>query len=118
MIPSLYKRQVLPSGMVVLTERMPSVKSASIGVWVRVGSRDEAPEVAGVSHFIEHMLFKGTQRRSAQEIAKAIDAVGQTLHPFTPPPASPTPTSAATWTAFTGPAAPSWLRQATWNTTD
>jgi predicted Zn-dependent peptidase len=83
MIPSLYKRQVLPSGMVVLTERMPSVKSASIGVWVRVGSRDEAPEVAGVSHFIEHMLFKGTQRRSAQEIAKAIDAVGGTLDAFT-----------------------------------
>lgn len=83
MIPSVYNRQVLPNGMVVLTERMPSVKSASIGVWVRVGSRDEAPEVAGVSHFIEHMLFKGTQRRSAQEIAKAIDAVGGTLDAFT-----------------------------------
>jgi predicted Zn-dependent peptidase len=83
MIPSLYKRQVLPSGMVILTEQMPSVKSASIGVWVRVGSRDEAPEVAGVSHFIEHMLFKGTERRSAQEIAKAIDAVGGTLDAFT-----------------------------------
>ena len=83
MIPSLYKRQVLPSGMVILTERMPAVKSASIGVWVKVGSRDEAPEVAGVSHFIEHMLFKGTERRSAQEIAKAIDAVGGTLDAFT-----------------------------------
>src|SRR3990172_447942 len=83
MIPSLYKRQVLPSGMVVLTERMPSVKSASIGVWVRVGSRDEAPEVAGVSHFIEHMLFKGTDRRSAEEIARAVDAVGGTLDAFT-----------------------------------
>ena len=83
MIPSVYNRQVLPNGMVVLTERMPSVKSASIGVWVKVGSRDEAPEVAGVSHFIEHMLFKGTQRRSAQEIAKAIDAVGGTLDAFT-----------------------------------
>src|SRR5574341_1200917 len=78
-----YNRQVLPNGMVVLTERMPAVKSAAIGVWVRVGSRDEAGEVAGISHFIEHMLFKGTQRRSAQDIAKAIDAVGGTLDAFT-----------------------------------
>lgn len=83
MIPPVYNRQVLPNGMVVLTERMPAVKSASIGVWVKVGSRDESPEVAGVSHFIEHMLFKGTERRSAQEIAKAVDAVGGTLDAFT-----------------------------------
>jgi len=83
MIPPVYNRQVLPNGMVVLTERMPAVKSASIGVWVKVGSRDESPEVAGVSHFIEHMLFKGTERRSAQEIAKVIDAVGGTLDAFT-----------------------------------
>ena len=83
MIPPVYNRQVLPNGLVILTERMPAVKSASIGVWVKVGSRDEAPEVAGVSHFIEHMLFKGTERRSAQEIAKAIDAVGGTLDAFT-----------------------------------
>ncbi len=83
MTTPLYNRQVLPNGMVVLTERMPSVKSASIGVWVRVGSRDEAPEVAGVSHFIEHMLFKGTIRRSAEEIARAVDAVGGTLDAFT-----------------------------------
>ncbi len=83
MTTSLYNRQVLPNGMVVLTERMPSVKSASVGFWVGVGSRDEAPEVAGVSHFIEHMLFKGTDRRTAEEIAKAIDAVGGTLDAFT-----------------------------------
>jgi len=83
MATSLYSRQVLPNGMVVLTERMPYVKSASIGVWVRVGSRDEASEVAGVSHFIEHMLFKGTDRRSAEEIAKAIDAIGGSLDAFT-----------------------------------
>ncbi len=83
MTTPLYNRRVLPNGMVVLTERMPSVKSASIGVWVRVGSRDEAPEVAGVSHFIEHMLFKGTIRRSAEEIARAVDAVGGTLDAFT-----------------------------------
>ncbi|PWB44267.1 MAG: peptidase M16 [Candidatus Methylomirabilota bacterium] len=78
-----YNRQVLPNGMVVLSERMPAVKSATIGVWVRVGSRDEAAEAAGISHFIEHMLFKGTGRRSAQEIAAAIDAVGGTLDAFT-----------------------------------
>lgn len=78
-----YNRQVLPNGMVVLSEQMPAVKSASIGVWVRVGSRDEALEGAGISHFIEHMLFKGTERRSAQEIARAIDAVGGTLDAFT-----------------------------------
>ena len=83
MMTSFYNRQVLPNGMVVLTERMPYVKSASIGVWVRVGSRDETPEVAGVSHFIEHMLFKGTDRRSAEEIAKEIDAVGGSLDAFT-----------------------------------
>ena len=83
MTTSFYNRQVLSNGMVVLTERMPSVKSASVGVWVRVGSRDEAPEEAGVSHFIEHMLFKGTDRRSAEEIARAVDAVGGTLDAFT-----------------------------------
>lgn len=81
--PLSYSRQVLPNGMVVLSERMPAVKSASIGIWVQVGSRDEASEVAGISHFIEHMLFKGTERRSAQEIARAIDAVGGTLDAFT-----------------------------------
>ncbi|MGH7369406.1 MAG: M16 family metallopeptidase [Candidatus Methylomirabilaceae bacterium] len=83
MTTCVYRRDVLPNGMVVLTERMPYVKSVSIGVWVKVGSRDEAAEVAGVSHFMEHMLFKGTDRRSAEEIAKAIDAVGGTLDAFT-----------------------------------
>lgn len=78
-----FHREVLPNGVVVLSEQMPAVKSATIGVWVRVGSRDEAGEVAGISHFIEHMLFKGTQRRSAQEIARAVDAVGGTLDAFT-----------------------------------
>lgn len=78
-----FQREVLPNGVVVLSEQMPAVKSATIGVWVRVGSRDEAGEVAGISHFIEHMLFKGTQRRSAQEIARTIDAVGGTLDAFT-----------------------------------
>jgi predicted Zn-dependent peptidase len=74
---------MLPNGMVVLTERMPQVRSVSIGVWVKVGSRYEGAERAGISHFIEHLLFKGTQSRSAEEIAQAIDSVGGTLDAFT-----------------------------------
>lgn len=69
--------------MVVLTERMPHVRSVSIGVWVKVGSRNEPAERAGVSHFIEHLLFKGTQKRTPEEIARAIDSVGGTLDAFT-----------------------------------
>jgi len=78
-----YNRGVLSNGMVVLTERMPQVKSVALGVWVNVGSRDEPAEKAGISHFMEHLLFKGTEKRSAEEIAKAIDAVGGTLDAFT-----------------------------------
>jgi predicted Zn-dependent peptidase len=62
---------------------MPHVRSVSIGVWVKVGSRNEPAERAGVSHFIEHLLFKGTQHRTAEEIAQAIDSVGGTLDAFT-----------------------------------
>lgn len=80
---SLYRREVLPNGLVVLTERMDHVKSVALGVWVKVGSRDEPSQKAGISHFMEHMLFKGTETRSAEEIAKAIDAVGGTLDAFT-----------------------------------
>jgi predicted Zn-dependent peptidase len=69
--------------MVVLTERMPQVRSVAVGVWVRVGSRFEKEERAGISHFIEHMLFKGTESRSAEDIARAIDSVGGTLDAFT-----------------------------------
>ncbi|MEK7221356.1 MAG: pitrilysin family protein [candidate division NC10 bacterium] len=67
----------------VLTEQMPQVRSVSMGVWVKVGSRYEKAERAGISHFIEHLLFKGTQSRSAEEIAQAIDSVGGTLDAFT-----------------------------------
>lgn len=67
----------------VLTEQMPQVRSVSIGVWVKVGSRNEPGERAGISHFIEHLLFKGTESRSAEEIAQAIDSVGGTLDAFT-----------------------------------
>ena len=74
---------MLDNGIVVLTERMPQVRSVSIGVWVRVGSRFEKEAVAGVSHFMEHLAFKGTETKSAEEIARAIDGVGGTLDAFT-----------------------------------
>ncbi len=74
---------MLGNGIVVLTERMPQVRSVSIGVWVKVGSRNEPMERAGISHFIEHLLFKGTESRSAEEIAQAVDSVGGTLDAFT-----------------------------------
>ena len=67
----------------MVTEEIPSVHSVSVGIWVEAGSRDERSEENGISHFIEHMLFKGTQRRSARQIAKEIDAVGGILNAFT-----------------------------------
>jgi predicted Zn-dependent peptidase len=77
-------RQVtLPSGVRLVTERMPTVRSVTVGFWVGSGARDEQPAVAGASHFLEHLLFKGTQRRSAVEIASALEAVGGDLNAFT-----------------------------------
>ena len=73
---SVVRRTVLPSGTRVLTETMPGQRSATIGAWVAVGSRDEAPEHLGSTHFLEHMLFKGTGRRTAMDIATAFDRVG------------------------------------------
>ncbi|HBX22513.1 MAG TPA: insulinase family protein [Desulfotomaculum sp.] len=73
----------LANGVTVLTEKIPHVHSASIGVWVDVGSRDENDNQAGVTHFIEHLMFKGTQRRSAKDIAEELDAVGGQLNAFT-----------------------------------
>ncbi len=77
------QRTVLPSGLRVLTEYVPGVRSTAIGVWVGVGSRDEAPAVAGASHYLEHLLFKGTPKRSALEISAALEAVGGELNAFT-----------------------------------
>ena len=73
----------LDNGVRVVTERMPEARSVSIGFWVGVGSRDEPDELAGASHFLEHLLFKGTDRRSAREIAVAVDAVGGEMNAFT-----------------------------------
>ncbi|WP_026066117.1 M16 family metallopeptidase [Actinoalloteichus spitiensis] len=79
----LVRRSVLPGGLRVLTERVPGVRSASVGIWVGTGSRDEEPEVAGAAHYLEHLLFKGTARRTAAEIAEEADAVGGELNAFT-----------------------------------
>jgi predicted Zn-dependent peptidase len=77
------RRTVLPGGLRIVTEEMPGVRSASVGIWVGVGSRDESRSVAGTSHFLEHLLFKGTPTRSALDIASAMDAVGGELNAFT-----------------------------------
>lgn len=73
----------LPSGLRIASEHMPDVRSVSVGYWVDAGSRDERDEVAGASHFLEHLLFKGTTRRTAQQIAAQIDEVGGDLNAFT-----------------------------------
>src|SRR5215218_1338959 len=77
------ERTELPGGLRVLTETMPGVLSATVGIWVGVGSRDETDAVAGSSHFLEHLLFKGTTSRGALEIATAMDAVGGEMNAFT-----------------------------------
>lgn len=79
----MYKKTTLPSGLRVLTETMPSVRSATVGIWADVGSAVESRERRGISHLVEHMLFKGTRRRSARQIAETMDAVGGNLNAFT-----------------------------------
>lgn len=81
--PRDIQKEVLPNGLVVATEPMPHVRSVSVGIWVRTGSRREPAKLNGISHFIEHMVFKGTERRSAEEIARAVDSVGGMLDAFT-----------------------------------
>jgi predicted Zn-dependent peptidase len=76
-------RTEFTSGLRVVTERMPGVRSAALGFWVLAGSRDEPPPISGSSHFLEHLLFKGTRTRSAREIAEAFDAVGGEVNAFT-----------------------------------
>src|SRR5947209_11334123 len=77
------QKHVLPNGLVVITETMSHVRSVSVGVWIRNGSRGEIPEENGLAHFMEHMVFKGTERRSAEEIARQMDTVGGMLDAFT-----------------------------------
>ncbi|MDZ7339009.1 MAG: insulinase family protein [candidate division KSB1 bacterium] len=78
-----YKRTILDNGLRVVTEYMPAVRSVALGVWVEAGSRDETPRLRGVSHFVEHMLFKGTARRTAREIAQALEDLGGSLNAYT-----------------------------------
>lgn len=79
----LVHKTILSNGIRVVTEKMPGFHSVSTGIWVNVGSRDEEPHERGVTHFVEHMLFKGTASRSALDIAKALDAVGGFANAFT-----------------------------------
>src|SRR5512138_1878124 len=73
----------LANGVRVITETMPHVRSVSVGLWIGAGSRRETGEQNGISHFIEHMLFKGTKRRSAEDIARSVDSIGGNLDAFT-----------------------------------
>jgi predicted Zn-dependent peptidase len=77
------RRTVLPNGLIVLTERMEHLRSVAMGVWIKSGSRAEAAETNGISHFVEHMVFKGTRSRSAQLIAREMDSIGGNLDAFT-----------------------------------
>jgi predicted Zn-dependent peptidase len=77
------KQTVLPSGLRIVTEAIPTTRSAAVGIWVGVGSRDETPAMSGASHFLEHLLFKGTEKRTALEISAEIEAVGGETNAFT-----------------------------------
>jgi predicted Zn-dependent peptidase len=86
-LPQLTESQVrrtrLPNGIRVVTERMPEARSVTTGFWVAVGGRDESSELAGASHFLEHLVFKGSDKRSAREIAESVDALGGEMNAFT-----------------------------------
>ncbi|NOY53849.1 MAG: insulinase family protein [Deltaproteobacteria bacterium] len=79
----LFRKTVLPNGLTVLTEKMPHVRSVCIGIWVPTGSRFETKEKNGISHFLEHMFFKGTEKRSALDIAMEVDSLGGEMNAFT-----------------------------------
>ena len=76
-------KTVLNNGIRIVTQKMPHFHSISMGVWVNVGAREESPEESGLSHFIEHMIFKGTKRRTAYQIAKEFDSIGGQTNAFT-----------------------------------
>ena len=80
---STYQKSVLDSGIRVVSETIPYVRSVSIGVWANVGSRDEKETKNGISHFLEHMVFKGTKNRSVKEIAQSLESLGGFLNAFT-----------------------------------
>ena len=76
-------REVLPNGLIILSEEMEHIRSVSIGIWIKTGSREEDPQWNGISHFIEHMVFKGTENRSAEDIARQVDSIGGNMDAFT-----------------------------------
>src|SRR6059036_3574031 len=76
-------KEILPNGIILLTEAMPHVRSVAVGVWLKRGSRHETPIQSGISHFIEHMVFKGTKNRSAEVIAAQVDSIGGHMDAFT-----------------------------------
>ncbi len=80
---STVRRTVLPGGLRIITETMPGARSATLGLWTKVGSRDESRSLTGATHFLEHLLFKGTSRRTALDISAELDAVGGELNAFT-----------------------------------
>jgi predicted Zn-dependent peptidase len=77
------RREVLPNGLTILTEHMDHIRSVSMGIWVKTGSRHEDPTVNGISHFVEHMVFKGTTHRTAEDIARQVDSIGGNMDAFT-----------------------------------
>src|SRR5688572_15348233 len=79
----MYRKIVLDNRLRIVAEHIPTLKSVTIGIWVNVGSRDEQPGEEGLSHFLEHMFFKGTRRRSAIQISREIDALGGEMNAFT-----------------------------------
>jgi predicted Zn-dependent peptidase len=80
---SRYRKTVLDNGLRVVSEQIPHVRSVSIGIWADVGSRDESPKENGISHFLEHMVFKGTRNRSVRDIAQSLESLGGYLNAFT-----------------------------------
>src|SRR5690606_9269168 len=81
--PPVYTKSVLPNGVRILTEEVPHVQSFALGIWVNTGSRDETPVRQGIAHFIEHLVFRGTARRSARQIANYLESVGGYVNAFT-----------------------------------
>src|SRR5664279_4135004 len=77
------QREVLPNVLTIITEKMDHIRSVSLGIWLKAGSRDEEAEVNGISHFVEHMVFKGTKHRSAENIAREVDSIGGNMDAFT-----------------------------------
>jgi predicted Zn-dependent peptidase len=81
--PRNIQREILPNGLIVLSEEMAHIRSIAIGIWMKTGSRDESPELNGISHFTEHMVFKGTKTRTARDIARQVDSIGGNMDAFT-----------------------------------